>query len=337
MRRPAFLMLLAAAFLALGAAPVLADDGTIVSRIPNPKIREASGLAVSATTPDLGYTINDSKNQPIVYAIQVSTGKTVGRIDLGNYLSEKKLDTESLYVDPRGQMWVGDLGDNDHSRKDASILVFPEPGPGDHTITNAQRIGVKYDDGNANVEAMLVNPVSGQVFLASKNTEGGPGTVYRLTTLQPGVRNLAVNLHVKTPTNVSDGSFSDDGSLVLLRTYSSVWIVDPRDWNMLRQMPLPKPNKSESITFERGDQSFLVGGEGEDSAIIRDALPLNPVEDKVKQGINENTGEVNSAPWGLPVDSEKQAAGVSPKAIAGLGIGIVAMLSMAAVVAWRRW
>jgi hypothetical protein len=329
--------LLAAAFVFFTAAPALADQEAMVSRMANRQIVEASGLAVSATIPDLAYTLNDSNNAPVVYAIKISTGQTVGRADLSKF---KPKDTESLYVDPRGQMWVGDLGDNDHDRNDVSMIVFPEPGLGAHKITAAQRFGVKYAGGaKANVEAMLVNPTSGQVFLASKNLEGGPGTVYSLSNLQPGIRNLATPMNVRIPGEVTDGTFSPDGSLVLLRTYSSVWIADPTNWNMLRQMRLPRPNKSESIALERGDQSFLLGGEGEDSPLLRVALPLNPVKDKVQKDIDD-TGETDSrasAPWGLPGEVPDGAFGVPTKAIAGFGIAIVAALVFGAVLLRRRW
>jgi hypothetical protein len=314
------------------AAAASAADETVVSRMGDGKIVESSALAVSATIPDLAYTLNDSNNKPVVYAVKISTGQTVGRADIGRFKVE---DTESLYVDPRGQMWVGDLGDNDHGRKDASILVFPEPGAGDHKITAAQRYGIKYADGEKpDVEAMLVNPTSGRVFLGTKNREGGPGTIYSLPALQPGVRNVATDLHVRIPTDVTDGTFSSDGSLVLLRTNSSVWIVDPRNWNILRQMRVPDPKDSESIALERGDQTFLVGGEGKDSELIRVALPLNPVQDKVQKELDER-GEVASD-WGLPTEVPSKAFGIPTQAIGSVGVLIVGGLVLAALGVRRR-
>src|SRR4051794_32104260 len=67
--RPPRLASLTAALLLWAAAPAAADQGTVVSRMGDSKIVEASGLAVSATTPDLAYTLNDSNNKPVVYAI----------------------------------------------------------------------------------------------------------------------------------------------------------------------------------------------------------------------------------------------------------------------------
>ena len=50
----------------------------IVSRMSDPRITESSGLAISVKHDDLAYTINDSGNEPIIFAIKVSPGAVVG-------------------------------------------------------------------------------------------------------------------------------------------------------------------------------------------------------------------------------------------------------------------
>lgn len=313
----------------------------MISRISDDKIVEASGLAVSAQVPDLAYTLNDSGNKPMVYAIKISTGQTVGRADLSRYDLE---DTESLYVDPRGQMWVGDLGDNDHSRNDVSILRFPEPGLGVHKIRTAERFGIRYSDGRVDVEGMLVNPVSGQVFLASRNRLGGAGTMYALSSLQPGARNMATNMEVEIPADVSDATFSTDGSVALLRTPSSVWIANPQGWKLIEQIKLPRPQKSESITFERGDQTFLVGGEGENSPLIRATLPLKaapaPTVAAPTPAPTPPAGRPDEASAAseefLPASLPAETLGVPTTSVAVAGAGLVAAMVIAAVLLRRR-
>ena len=88
--------------------------------------------------------------------------------------------------------------------------------------------------------------------------------------------------------------------------------------------------------MERGDQSFLVGGEGANSPLIRVALPLNPVQDKLPEDFDDS-GNAESAPWGMPSEVPTAAFGVPTMAIAGLGIGIVAALVIAVVALRRRW
>lgn len=325
------------AVLCVTGSPAAAEEGTVVSRLGDKQIVEASGLAISAGIPDVAYTLNDSGNKPMVYAIRISTGQTVGRADLSRYKLE---DTESLYVDPRGQMWVGDLGDNDHSRNDVSILRFPEPGIGKHKIVAAERFGVRYDDGKVDVESMLVNPANGQVFLASRNRLGGAGTMYALPpTLQPGSPNVATNMKVQLPADVTDGTFSADGSLALLRTPSRVWVANPRGWTMVHQINLPRPEKSESITFERGDQTFLVGGEGEKSPLIRASLPLKPAAPAATEPApdTEKADEPTAKSEDfLPAAEPSTAMGIPTMVVVAASIALAGALVITAAVLRRR-
>lgn len=285
-------MFLAAMVLCLPSAPAAAGDNVgVISHLQSDRIRESSGLAISAKFPDMAYTINDSNNKAIVWAIKISTGDVVGKADYSKFHTE---DPESIYVDPNGNMWVADLGDNHSDRDNVSILSFPEPGPGSHKITKALHFPVKYAGGPINSEALLVNPVSGRVFIASKNTEGGAGTIYALPDpLRPGEKNVAKDLGVRIPTSVTDGTFTPDGKLVYLRTYPSVWIVDPRSWNMLRQMPGPTMlRKGESLALERDDKTLLLGSEGAHSPLIWLSTPSDPATDLIPGELDEHGNPV---------------------------------------------
>lgn len=246
-------------------------DGT-VSVIHDDRVIESSGLALSAKHDDLVYTINDRGAHPMVYAIQVSTGDVVGVTDLAGFDVE---DTESIAVDAQGTLWLGDLGDNDQQRDDVSIVAFPEPGPGTHHLTSGDRYGVRFPDGPVDVEGMLVDPNSGQVFLVSKNRDG-LGTVYRLPALTPGATVVAEDLRVEAPQAVTDATFTHDGRWALLRTNNDVWMYDSTTWQPMGTVETPKLKQGESITSERGDRTVLLGSEGKKSPLVRVALPEQP-------------------------------------------------------------
>jgi hypothetical protein len=268
----AFLTL--AALMAL-SAPAAANkkgpDGTI-SEIHDDRITESSGLALSSKHGDLVYTINDRGTHPMVYAIRPSSGDVVGVTDLTSFDVE---DTESIAVDARGILWLGDLGDNDERRDDVSIIAFPEPGPGTHHLTTADRYRVTFPDGPVDVEGMLVHPSSDQVFLVSKNQDG-PGTIYRLPTLRSGSTVEAEDLSVDAPRAVTDAAFTHAGNRALLRTNKDVWIYDPTTWEPISEIETPKLEQGESITVERGDREMLLGSEGENSPLVRLPLPDQP-------------------------------------------------------------
>jgi hypothetical protein len=252
------------------------DPDGIVSEIRDDRITESSGLAVSSKHDDLVYTINDSGNHPMIYAVRLSSGDVVGITDLASLDVE---DTESIAVDARGILWLGDLGDNDEQRDDVSIIAFPEPGPGTHHLTTADRYGVTFPDGPVDVEGMLVHPTTDQVFLVSKN-RSGPGTVYRLPTLAPGVTVEAEDLDVEAPEAVTDATFTHSGRQALLRTNDEVWVYDAKTWEPIGQIDTPKLEQGESVTVERGDRTILLGSEGENSPIVRVPLPGQPAPGK---------------------------------------------------------
>src|SRR4051812_595863 len=118
----------------------------VVSRMTDPLIRESSGLAISHAHDDLAYTINDSGNAPLVFAVQISTGRVVGTTRVGGGILR---DTEAISIDRHGTLWVSDTGDNLNSRTDTALYALPEPGPGNHTVT-ARRYPISYPRGHPN-------------------------------------------------------------------------------------------------------------------------------------------------------------------------------------------
>jgi hypothetical protein len=257
---------------AAALAAVLMASPTVVSHMDDSRIRESSGLAYSVKFPDLVYTMNDSGNRPVVYAVQASTGKVVGLTDLA-FLHLQ--DPESIAIDRQGRIWLGDLGDNHRDRDDVSIVSFDEPGPTTAAPHGLQRYPVKYSTGHSNVEAMMVYPTTGQIFLISKkNEDGGKPNLFVLPqTLQPGQTNMATSLNRPMPAGVSDATFTPDGRHALVETASKVLVYDPTTWQTVGEFAGPGLPKGESMTVEPGGKSLLMGTEGEDSALVRLALP----------------------------------------------------------------
>lgn len=255
---------------AVALAAALAANPTTVSRISDARIGESSGLAYSVSQPDIVYTMNDSKNKMVVYAVNVSTGKVVGTTDLSSLGLQ---DPESIYVDPRGKLWLGDLGDNDEDRTNASIVEFDEPGATTAAPKNLQRFPVQYPNGPTNVEGMLVNPTTSQVFLINK--VDGAATIYSLPTpLQPNQANLATNLNHRMPANVADGTFTRDGQRALVETADAIVVYDPTTWTSIGAFDKPAGlPKGESMAVQPTGTSLLLGTEGANSPLISVPLP----------------------------------------------------------------
>ena len=97
----------------------------VVSTIADPAITESSGLVVSREDDDLAYTINDSGSAPIVYAIEISSGKTVGttRLRRRRWSTPRRCRSTS-----DGTLWIADTGDNRATRNDVALYSTPAPG-----------------------------------------------------------------------------------------------------------------------------------------------------------------------------------------------------------------
>jgi hypothetical protein len=243
----------------------------MVSHLTSSRITESSGIAASYTYPDVAYTLNDnSEDRQTVYAFRISTGELLGKTELPY---KKRGNTESIYADPNGRVWVGDLGDNDNERTDAAIIRFTEPGPGTGTPTRLVRFPVRYSNGKPNVEAMLVNPVNDQVFLIDKRSSG-TASLYRLpSTLVANSPNVAKPTSVSMPAEVSDAVISRDGHTAIVRTAENVQFFRTHLWSRYAVFDVPDLQNPESVTFEPGQTTFLFGSEGKNSPIYRYPVP----------------------------------------------------------------
>jgi hypothetical protein len=311
------LALLLAALLIPAAA--VAAESEKVSEISDSRIEESSGLVVSAEHDDLAYTVNDAGNDPIVYAVKISTGEVVGTTRVGGGDVE---DSESIAIDGKGRMWLADLGDNDEERDDTALYAFAEPGPGNHSV-NAKRFPVSYDGGAVDIEAFLVHPKTGKKFLVSKEKKN-PGTLYSLPAKLKPTGNRATDTGRPMPEDTSDGTFTIDGSQALIRTRESVFVYDPKGWKQVEEIAVPEVEQGETIAMEPGGTSFLIGSEGENSPLIRVAFGPDATASDPPPAEQEPAAEE-------PADEPEEEGATIP---VYLVVAIVAVVILALVAIW---
>ena len=150
-------------FLLGTAAAPPPDEGRVVFRFQDPAIVEASGLVAQD---GLFLTTNDSGDSGRVFAVDPATGGTSG---ITTWASEPQ-DVESLAPAGRGEVWVGDIGDNLEERGSIRVTRVPV-GAGDRDES-----GTSYDlnfPGPArDAESLLSHPESGRLFVATKEIFG---------------------------------------------------------------------------------------------------------------------------------------------------------------------
>jgi hypothetical protein len=239
----------------------------VVSTLSDDRIDESSGLVVSPDDDDLAFTINDSGSDPVVYAIEISSGATVGSATLDADPS----DTEALSIDGDGTLWVADTGDNDRERTDVALYSLPAFGRSDQGTVEATRFPLSYPKGPRDVEALAINPLTDEKFLLTKGLLGGE--VYALPDeLVAGEPNEVTALAPAVPGVITDAAFTVDGRHVVARDYSSAHVLDAGTWESLSSTELPPAEQGETLAMEASGRSYLVGSEGAGSPLIR--IPL---------------------------------------------------------------
>lgn len=248
-----------------------------VGVIGDQRIPESSALVVSTRNPRLAYTINDSGNTDAVYVVEIATGKVVGVTELSGV---DLRDTEALAIDGKGRLWVADIGDNNGVRDDLALYRVAQPRRGDRTVT-PDRFAIAYPDGTReDAEALLADPTGSAMYVVTKGFTSG--RVYRLPARlsRAGTNAMRAVPDGDAPLLVTDGGFLRDGSAVVLRTYTGIFVYDPRTWKHTWSGRLPAQRQGESVGVEPGGRSVLVGTEGLPSPIERvrigDRAPATP-------------------------------------------------------------
>ncbi|WP_326589567.1 WD40 repeat domain-containing protein [Streptomyces sp. NBC_01294] len=239
--------------------------------ISDPRIKESSGLAASRVHPGVYWTHNDSDDGPYVYAVDSATGRTVARVTLTGI--GRPRDVEAISLGPDGQLYVGDIGDNKNGTWDhVWIYRFPEPKAlGDVTVKAAQ-FTVRYADGPRNAEALMVHPVTGRVYIASKDENKG-GLYEGPAELTAGGANMF--RRVADVPWVTDGAFSPDGNGLTLRGYFTARTYPWKDGRPVgegERVEAPWQGQAESVTYTPDGSTLMFGAEGEGSRVI--AVPV---------------------------------------------------------------
>lgn len=199
-------------------------------------IPEASGLALSARTPGVLWSMNDSST-PVVFAIdamgRVLSSVRITGADVNNW--------EDVSVAPCGNgscLYVADTGNGGGTqRNDVVVYRVPEPAPTDSRTMPAETFNAAYPaDEDHEAEALFV--AGGQLYLVTK---GHPSLVFRfprrmdagtLATLErvgevPTEQFQATA--IRRQTRITDAETSPDGNWVVMRTNKELLLYRAAD------------------------------------------------------------------------------------------------------------
>jgi hypothetical protein len=216
------------------AAPTFAT-GVTNGFVNTYDISEASGIIVSRQNPGVLWTHNDSGYRGSIMAL-TTNGTYLARHYVPDVYSGNFEDI-SFGPGPIPQhqyIYLGDIGDNFLSRPNVRVLRFPEPAVYDFQsnapvvapIFGAEEIVLTYPDGPWDSEAMVVDPLSGDLFLLTKQTNSS--RIYRATRaeLNSGSPVALTFMREITFQKVSGADVSADGLLIALRRQNKggLWV-----------------------------------------------------------------------------------------------------------------
>ena len=205
-----------------------------IGRYTHSDIRESSGIVASKQFERVYWTLNDSGNPATLYATK-RNGELIQEIKVRG---TRNFDWEAFGIDDKGQLWIGDIGNNSRMRFDLNVVVVKEPNP--YTETEAEIIAkypYRYPDKNVDAEGLFI--ADGIPYIVSKEQSGA--VLYRFPALKADKKQVLERVGEFTEARLVTGAgISADGKRLAICTYNSLWVYHGTDGD-LAQMIQSKP------------------------------------------------------------------------------------------------
>lgn len=249
-------------------------------------LTELSGMVASRAHPGVLYAHADSSAGAIFYGMTVA-GASLGTFTLTGATAT---DWEDISVGPGPTagsfVYVGDIGDNaartgsGTARTEIQVYLVPEPdvdvaaSVGAQTLSTWQRLRFTYPDKAHDAETLMVDPVTGDMLIVTKETSGA-SKVFRAAGSTPAdtptvlelVTTLSIGSSGAQSALVTAGDISPSGDSVILRSYTAIWLwCRGSTWASTfgaapTELPSASEPQSEGLTFSSDGKAWYSAGE----------------------------------------------------------------------------
>lgn len=229
-------------------------------------IDEASGLAASGTMNGYLWTNQDS-GQPNALYLVGRDGKTIRQYNVPGSTNH---DWEEVAVGPGpdngvSYVYIGDIGNNNAPATPTNTIYrIPEiTGTGmAFNQSSLQKITFSYPDGPRDAEALVVDPLTKDIFVISK--EGSNTGIYRLPYPQSVAETIVAEKVGNVPgvTLATAGSISKDGGEIVIRTYLAVYYWKRASGQTVGQTLTRSSDKLLTVALEPQGESICFDNEG---------------------------------------------------------------------------
>ncbi len=241
---------------------------------------EVSGLTAARVVSGGWWAVNDSGNTPDLHLIAAG-GRLLSTVHVRGASNRDWEDLASAPGRSGGRdLYVGDIGDNDHVRDDLVVYRVREPARKAHTAT-ATAFPFRYPDGRHNAEALFVDPATSRIYVITKSEQpvSEPTGLYRFPLpLRPGSRVTLermggpfAKLIAPVPL-VTGAALSPDGTRLAVRTYLEAW-----EWHRTRGSAFESlfgaRHESVRLALERQGESIAYASSGRALVTTSEQLP----------------------------------------------------------------
>jgi len=236
------------------------------------EIDEASGMAISLINEEAIWTHNDSGDKARIFLISTTAEYRMTCILEG--ATNRDWEDIAIAKDPingQSKVFVGDIGDNRAVYPYYTIYVFDEPSITkniDQSITAFDKIIYRYSDGRRDAETLMVDPLSGDIYIVSKREKNV--NVYQIKYPYNFTDTVIAEKVLTLPyTKIVAGDISSSGSEILLKSYNEIWHWSRSESQSIvealsqtpRQIPYIQEPQGESICWGKDAKSFYTMSE----------------------------------------------------------------------------
>jgi hypothetical protein len=206
---------------AASAAPQEVAPGVfLLGRITDPRLTECSGVVRSSTDTNIFWVHNDGP-RPRLFGIK-RTGEVVAEFPvMGAILS----DWEDIASDGHGNLFLGDLGNNDLRRRQITVYQIKEPTPADSgkPVQITRTFHLRFARKPFDCEALFIWKDHG--YLVSKVFDDAKAGLYRfpLSAEEPVTLEFVTDLDITTP--VTGADISPHGTRLGLVGHSGAFVL----------------------------------------------------------------------------------------------------------------
>ena len=200
-----------------------------IIKLKRKQLHEISGIAASRLNKNVLYLHEDSGHPNFIYVTN-TTGEDLGKLIISNSYNR---DWEDIAVGPgplpdHNYIYVADIGDNNAWYCKKRIYRFLEPDlknttvPVRKIIKHAETITLQYPDKPHNAEAILLDPLTRDLYIATK--EDNKCNIYVASFPQSTSHKVMLVPVITLPFHlVTGGNMSSNGLEIMLRNEDRYW------------------------------------------------------------------------------------------------------------------